>query len=177
MPDPNMDTAWAFAMGLGPPPSLPASIADVKTRAEFVREINTPFAGVGFPDDPIALLIAAARSIGASVAHFTEISEKYLADVTDPLVRLNIACRLWAGCLTAAKVIAEETRDGANSAQSRARYWPEVVLRADTDPIFRAGADAAAWFKYLHNQDYFFDGLPQDAFARKFPAPTPPKAE
>ena len=67
-----------------------------------------------------------------------------MPDVTDPVVRLNICLRLWAGCLSAAKTIALETRSGLNTPELRKEiFTTKVDVLASNDPIYRAGVEAA----------------------------------
>jgi hypothetical protein len=88
------------------------------------------------------------------------VTKEYFPDVYNPLIRINIGLRLWAGCLDGAKTIALETRSGPNSAQARniaASYIDQV---ASTDPIYEAGVEAAVAFKKRRGDPFSFDGVP-----------------
>jgi hypothetical protein len=75
--------------------------------------------------------------------------------VSDPLDRIAIALRLWAGCLAAAKTIADATRSG-------------IDATAANDGLFRAGVEAARMFKRLRGQPFFLDGVPERSAVRRY---------
>jgi hypothetical protein len=77
--------------------------------------------------------------------------------------------RLWAGCLSAAKTIATETRDGPNTPEARAAAFAVIDSLSREDEVYAAGVEAAPTFKALHEQDYFFGGVPRTSRVRRYP--------
>jgi hypothetical protein len=63
--------------------------------------------------------------------------------VADPIDRVIIALRLWAGCRWAAKTVAEGTLSGANTPTTRADAFAQIDDYARNDPVFAAGVEAA----------------------------------
>jgi len=164
-----MAIAYALAQGLGRPPELPESMADVQARARLVKAINRPFAGELFlVDDPLLLLQDAAFTTGGSIRAFIDASAPLVPDVPDPLERLKVVLRLWSGCLMAAKVIADETLDGANTIEDRQDHFPAIDAAAQGDRIFEAGVEAAPAFKTEMEQHYSLDGVPEDSPVRRY---------
>jgi hypothetical protein len=164
-----MAIAYAFAQGFGLPPELPASMADVQARASLVKAVNRPFAGEVFQlDQPLVLLQTAAFASGASIKTFIDTSAPFLPDVPDPIARLNAVLRLWAGCLMAAKTIADETFSGENTPDDRRENFAMIDEAARNDPIFEAGVEAAPAFKDEMEQHYSFDGVPEDSPVRRY---------
>jgi hypothetical protein len=165
--DPNMAIAYALAQGLGPALSVPASMADVQARAKLVNAVNRPFAGEAFPADLIAALQGAAFKTGESIKVFIDTSAPLMPDVTDPIERLNIVLRLWAGCLMAAKTIADATLSGPNTPAERRDKFGIIDDAAQNDPIFEAGVEAAPAFKDELGEHYSLDGVPDDSPVRR----------
>jgi hypothetical protein len=164
-----MAIAYALAQGLGPPPELPASMKNTQERARLVKAVNRPFAGEAFPfDNPSVLLQGAAFASGASIRAFIDTSAPLMPDVPDAITRLNIVLRLWAGCLMAAKTIAEGTRSGENTPQSRRDNFAMIDDAARNDRIFEAGVEAAPAFKGEMDEPYFLDGVPNDSPVRRY---------
>jgi hypothetical protein len=98
--------------------------------------------------------------LGSRIAMIAALSRRYLPKIKDGLVRVNVALRLWSGCLSAAKVIALETRSGPNTPESRALVMPVIEEIAAKDPIYAAGVDVAPAFKRRRHEKYSFDGVP-----------------
>jgi hypothetical protein len=91
-----------------------------------------------------------------------------MPDVPGALDRVNVALRLWSGCLSAAKTIALETRSGPNTPAMRANAFASLDALAHGDPIFAAGMEAAPAFKKLRDQPYSLDGVPKDSPVRRY---------
>jgi hypothetical protein len=160
--DPNMQYALWLAQGLadGRDLELPKALADVEPRAEFLAQIdNLLMAG----NDPATQL----TNLGRRLRYLAETSASAMRDVPDPLDRIAIALRLWAGCLGAAKTIADATMSGPNSAEERARLFPSIDATAAQDELFCAGVEAAPVFKRLRGQPYFLDGVPDESPVRR----------
>jgi hypothetical protein len=111
---------------------------------------------------------ASGKAIGESIYAFAQQSSEHLPDVPDPLERVNIACRLWAGCLKRGEGDRRKDQQRPNDAETRGHAWPIVVSASVDDPIFVAGVEAAPWFHRLRGDSYYFDGLPSDAAVRPF---------
>ena len=166
--DPNMDTARRWANELGSPPILPSSLQNVIQRAKLVNNIDTPnlanalfleFQGELNPEDKEQCLSEIAR-----------LSKSHIPDVHDKNVRINIALRLWSGCLSAAKTIALQTRGGPNKPEDRASIFSSKIdPLAQEDPIYCAGVEAAPSFKRLRNEPYSFEGVPEKSVVRRYP--------
>jgi len=167
--DPNMDTALRWAKELRSIPTLPSSLQDVSQRAKLVRDINTEsFAGALLADYYRTL------SVDEKVQCLNEIargSKTYISDVDDDGVRKNLSLRLWSGCLSAAKIIALRTNDGPNTPDKRASSFRDKIdPQAQMDPIYRAGVEAAPHFKKLLEEEYSFEGVPEDSTVRRYPS-------
>jgi hypothetical protein len=162
MPDINMHFGLELARGLSASSiDLPVPLVDAKRRAEFVHAIDRPL----LIDDAGHLQPAA---LGAHLHVIATTSVELMPEVADPLDRIAIALRLWAGCLMAGKSIAMETRDGANSVDSRRGAFQEIDAVAATDPIFCAGVEAAPDFKRLRGDEVSLDGVPLESPVWRF---------
>jgi hypothetical protein len=161
--DPSMVWALALADGLdgGRALALPAALEDIEHRAEFIDKINDLLMT---GSDSAAQL----RSLGKRLRYLGDASVDAMPEVSDALDRVAIVLRLWAGCLSAAKTIAEATRSGPNAAEDRARLFPGIDATAARDALFRAGVEAAPSFKRRLGQSYFLDGVPDDSPVRKY---------
>jgi len=98
-----------------------------------------------------------------------DIVRHYNTHETNEKYRKSIGLRLWSGCLSAAKVIALETRDGPNPPEMRAESFQEIDIIADRDSIFRAGVESAPLFKEYNQQCYSFNGVPSTSPVRRYP--------
>ncbi len=161
--DPNMNFALWLGQGIagGRPLTLPAKLAGVEQRASFLVRID----GLLMPgSDPASQV----TGLGQRIRYLADASVADMPDVPDPLDRVAIALRLWAGCLSAAKTISDATLSGPNSAADRARLFPSIDGVAQQDVLFRAGVEAAPIFKRLRNQPYFLDGVPAESPVRRY---------
>ncbi len=157
-----MALAHHFATSLGPAPPLPQSLEPVERRAELVHRLDAPLV-------ERLELFAVVGQIATRIRDIIRITPELMPDVEDPIDRLNIALRLWSGCLSAAKTIAYETRSGPNDAALRARIMPEVDAIAEGDPIYAAGVESAPAFKRPRGQGYSFEGVPEESRVRLHP--------
>jgi hypothetical protein len=162
MADPNMDIALALAHGLASSRdlALPEELCDVELRAQLA-ETDRPLLVDG---DGVARFDV----LGAQVRNMAVRTEPLIPGLADPLDRAAVALRLWAGCLTAAKAIAAETRSGPNTSAGRAEQFAEIDQRAAADLLFRAGVEAAPAFKRLRKQAVELDGVPENSAVRRF---------
>jgi hypothetical protein len=166
--DPNMDTALRWANQLGPPPTLPPSLQNVIQRAKLVNNIDTTnLATALFLDSQGNLNLNGKHQCLSEVAR---LSLPYIQDVDDNNVRVNIALRLWSGCLSGAKTIALQTRSGPNTPEMRASIFStKIDPLAQEDPIYCAGVEAAPSFKRLRNDPYSFEGVPEESVVWRYP--------
>ena len=159
--DPNMVAARKLAEGLGSPPVLPSSMQTIESRSQFADAIDGPLVEGGTLEEIMV-------SIGKRIAEISAIAERHMPDVNDPIARLNIALRLWSGCLSAAKTIALETRSGPNTPESRQGTFANLDIIAQSDPIFNAGMEVAPAFKKHRGEPVSFEGVPASSPVRKF---------
>jgi hypothetical protein len=163
--DPNMELARVFAQGLGPAPTLPAPLRAVARRAELVDAIDGSLVTGGN-------IYELGFQIASRLRRVVEGSRGLVADLPDPMERINVVLRLWSGCITGAKVIAHETRSGPNSVEYRRGIVPQIEAIADQDPIYAAGLEAAPVFKILRDQTYSLEGVPENSRVRRHAYPT-----
>jgi hypothetical protein len=133
MVDPNMQIALSLARGLtDKPPELPAALADVNSRAAFIIQIDKPLLvdGDGVPQ---------WVDFGAQLRTIAELSADVMPELSSELDRISLALILWAGCITAAKTIAFETRSGANTVAGRTEAFLVIDRLAADDALFCAG--------------------------------------
>jgi hypothetical protein len=100
-----------------------------------------------------------------------DIAEKgksYILNEDNNNILVNIALRLWAGCLDAAKSIAFETMDGTNTPMIREGSFFQIDLFCKLDLIYCAGVEVAPSFKKLHEEYYSFKGVPPNSVVRKY---------
>ncbi len=145
-----------------------ATIAvDVQIRAKLVEAINQTLGGRYLPD----MQDTDKQSFLRQVLSTCSI---YITEPLDDDERISVGMRIWSGCLAAAKVIASQTGDGANSPQMRESLFRDQIDRVSKeDALFRAGVEAAPPWKRLINQgsDIFFDGVPADSPVRAYENP------
>ena len=77
---------------------------------------------------------------------------------------ITIFLRWWSGCLSMAKIIALETRDGKNTPSYRKRASKKLLTKMRKDPIFADGVHAAIAFKRLRKQEWSFEGFDNAVF-------------
>ena len=164
--DPNMTTALKWANEMGPPPTLPASLQDVRERAKLVRDVNTKMlANILFKDYQGQL---STEEKGQCLYDVARVSTVYMPGVVDSTVRANLCLRIWSGCLAAAKNIAFQTLDGPNTPDQRNLIFRDYIdPQAQADPIFCAGVESAPSFKKLLEEGYSLDGVPQESPVRR----------
>jgi hypothetical protein len=90
-----------------------------------------------------------------------------MPNIVDSLERLSITLRVWAGCLAAAKAIADETLSGPNTTAVRVELFGWIDPSAATDALFRSGVEAAPAFKTLRGESYWLDGVPDASPVRR----------
>ena len=186
--DPSMELAWQSAEHLGSTPALPAFLLSDTLRkanarrAVFLMEVENAIEDEIKPtrDTEIAPLIHGGKV--TSVPEYQDLIRKYiplvadrfahnlviaaitarlLPDIPDPVMRVNVSLRLFAGYLDAAKVIADVVRGRKNDAKTRQDEMPSVDSRAKKDAIYGAGVQASPFYKRaVLTQEIFKDGIP-----------------
>lgn len=81
----------------------------------------------------------------------------------------SIALRLWAGCISAAKIIALETRAGPNTPNYRKSIVKPLLRACKNDRTYAAGVAAGPELKKLRNEPFEFDGIPVDVQRQLWP--------
>jgi hypothetical protein len=183
-----MELAWRAAEHLGSTPALPAFLqADTlrkanARRAVFLMEVESAIEGEIEPirEGKIAPLVIGGKVttvaeykqlIGSHVPALAdrfaqnlviaEITARLLPDMRDPVMRVSVSLRLFAGYLDAAKIIADVVRGRKNDAETRKDEMPSVDARAKNDPIYAVGFQAAPFYKRaVLEQDIFKHGIP-----------------
>lgn len=162
--DTNMDTVLQWANELGPHPILPLSLQDVNQRAKLVNDIDQPLISNSL------LEYLSDEEKARRLDEVAKLNKTYIPDVDDDNVRVNITLRLWSGCLSAAKMIASQTKGGPNTSNKRKSIFSGTIDPiAQRDTIYRAGVEAAPYFKTLREQDYSFEGVPENSAVRRYP--------
>jgi hypothetical protein len=165
--DPNMQIGLSLGRALAfQALGLPLTLVDINRRAQFIDEI----------DKPLLVDVDGVAQWDEFGKHLHAIAEQSLGvmpEFPSEFDRVSITLRLWAGCLTAAKEIAFETRSGANTEAGRAQAFLVIDRLAVEDPPFGAGVEVAPAFKTRRHQRYCLDGVPTDSPVRRHIQNTP----
>ena len=167
-----MHWALLFAQGLvGVPPALPASLQPIAKRAEVVDHIDGPLVADLFCLDlQLSQQLLGVTLVSRTAERIRDLAArtaKCIEDVRDPLQRINIALRLWSGCLMGAKTIANQTNDGPVTPQHRQSNVEQIIAPlSENDAVFGKGVEAAPALKRLRKQHYFLTGVPPGSLLR-----------
>jgi hypothetical protein len=172
MPDTNMQTAYNWASELADTSNLRLSV-NIPQAAQFANVINELLgeyinkdiksSGPGLFEN---FSIMAKEVI---FRRLDDLCRNLLDDQTSESQRVSIALRLWSGCLSAAKTIAIETRDGITTPEIRRQIFSDIDSVAMADSIFCLGVESAPAYKKIHQQCYSFVGIPGISHVRKHP--------
>lgn len=79
----------------------------------------------------------------------------------DTELRTRIALRLWSGCISAAKSLSLQTKDGPNNERYRRVAFEEIDIKCGRDSVYRRGVEIAPLFKANRKQseDVDFSGV------------------
>ena len=80
---------------------------------------------------------------------------------------LGTVLRLWSGCLSSAKLIALETRDGPVMPNYRRSAAIFDAMRCKRDPIWKMGYRTGPALKRLRKEKVCYDGIPKRSSLRK----------
>ena len=173
MPDTNMYTSYNWACQLCNVSELNIIMDDQNKVTNLIVEINNMLGNYIENDQ---------KSNGTGLfEHFSENTKKdilnHVADLCKQYKFIfknkehgqSFGLRLWSGCLSAAKTIAQETMNGQNTHDLRSNLFHDIDSTADKDPIFKFGIECAPLFKKHHQQYYSFDGVPLASSVRNYP--------
>ncbi len=157
--DPVVQLTILFANHLVSPPALPGSLASMNAdeKADLLIAVmdkplveQLPLNSSDFqPYLQIATLVGRIASMTAGPIH----------DVPEPLNRVNLMLRLWAGYMHAAKTIANGTRSGGNTDETRKEGSLEIDRYSASDPVYAAGVDAVVVVKTKLKESFTFAGV------------------
>jgi hypothetical protein len=142
MADRNIFIGYDLGCGLAPQPGrLPAELRDPGQLAKFVDEIDCTLVVDGNGNEDWV-------NAGEHLRNMAEKSLGVMPRRTDPVTRLGMTLRLWAGCVWAAKPLdcPELTPEFRGTI-----FKQDIDPRATKDPLFRAGVEAAPAFNALPN--------------------------
>jgi hypothetical protein len=160
--DANMALAAMLGLGLSAQATLPAQLADVRTRAKLVDEIDGPMVwNFGLPIDQIAY------HLGRHVDVLSTRLDRFFPRSTGPLWRVGVTLRLWAGCISGAKTIAFKTAAGVNTTEARTMCNGWLEQGCQQDPVYAAGVETAPVFKRRRGQRVYFDGIAEGSVVRR----------
>lgn len=172
MPDTNMQPAYIWATELADTVNLRLSI-DVTQAAQFANQINELL---------VKCINEDIKSSGSGLfenfsimtkevlfRRLDDLCRSLLDNLIDESQRVSIALRVWSGCLSAAKTIAIETRDGTMTTEKRKEIFRDIERLVMADSIFCLGVESAPAYKKIHQQCYSFVGVPGTSHVRKYP--------
>ena len=169
MTDPNLYVALEWANEIGPPPMLPESLKNPTNRAKLVEKINSPLVVNSNLSELSDLSKLSENEKNRRIANIGKISKEIIKDIEDLSERVNICLRLWAGCISAAKMASPETMDGPNTPENRQQAFMIIDAKSDRDHIYCAGVEAAPIFKIdICKQQILTDGIPKNSPFRKY---------
>lgn len=172
MPDTNMQTAYIWATELADTSNLRLSI-EIPQAAQFVNKINEllgKYINRDIESSGTGLFEKFSIITKDVIFHrLDDLCRNQLGDQISENQRISIALRLWSGCISAAKTIALETRDGKMTPDIRRQFFNNIDNVAMTDSIFCLGVESAPAYKKIHQQSYSFVGIPGTSHVRKHP--------
>jgi hypothetical protein len=172
MPDTNMQTAYIWATELADIANLRLSI-EIHQAAEFVNKINelvVKYINKDIESSGSGLFENFSIITKDIIFHrLDDLCRNQLGDQINENQRISIALRLWSGCISAAKTITLETRDGKMTPDTRKQIFRDIDNVAITDSIFCLGVESAPAYKKIHQQCYSFVGVPGTSHVRKHP--------
>lgn len=162
MADRNIFIGYDLGCGLAPRPGpLPAELEDPVRLAQFVDEIDCTLVVDGNGDEDWV-------GTGGHLRRMAEKSGAVIPVVADPITRAGMTLRLWAGCVWAAKPL---DRPELTSAFRETIFRQDIDPRANDDPLFRAGVEAAPAFNALPTRTGrkrpCLDGVPMESAVRR----------
>jgi hypothetical protein len=174
----NILYQWAKELG-GNESQMPETIIiDCMNRCHLVQFVNEQLfrirtTNIHFPK--ILLHPDERQEFVSELEQDVDTVQSILSKVQNEKQRVNIALRLWTGCICAAKEcrrtsVAEHNPDG--TAKRKISYTPErrnesfkkIMLTSSEDPIYEAGVEAAPVWELIlnagNNKKMYLDGIP-----------------
>jgi hypothetical protein len=177
--DLTMTILYQWAKECGDIPQLPETLRlDCMKRCKLVHFVNQQLlkmrtANIHFPK---ILLQPDEKDRFIRILEENEDTiQSILNDVWNDRERVNIALRLWTGCLCAAKEcrrtsVYEHNPDGTTKRQSpytpemRTESFEKIMITSSKDSIYEAGVEAAPVWELIENavpdKKMYLDGIP-----------------
>ncbi len=172
--DLNMLTALAWAGSVSVPRSLPRSLQSVCRRTEMIHAINESIGKINarlYDVNPQEMMFWPFEAQEEFRSKVLKISREFVTEAMDDSQMTALGLRLWAGCLSTAKMIARRTNDGQNTFEVRKTAFEEVIDKtSQVDKVYEAGVEAAPIWKKKVGQgdDVSFDGVPENSAVRRY---------
>jgi hypothetical protein len=97
-----------------------------------------------------------------------EIGKIYFPNLSDNEL-LSMLLRLWVGCTSASKLIADSTMDGPNTSETRKYFFvTKIDPTCEIDKIYQVGVEIAPLFKKYRLQNVYYTGIPETSSVRKY---------
>ena len=165
--DPNIDTVYSWANNLlitTVPTSIdPCKLATLLNEIDetIMKPIDTNCLSIFLKDLPDHERCGRLKNI-------LEIGKKYFPNLSDNEL-LSMLLRLWVGCISASKVIADSTMAGPNTFEIRQlSFETKIDLICEVDQIYRAGVEIAPLLKKYRSQSVDYAGIPETSSVRKY---------
>lgn len=182
MSDPNMETLRAWAAEFPLLDALPINLENNTGKLIDIVDFVNSCLGKEFAKDREQFVHINGREPGPNDFYnilckdYDENRKKQFLDCikkclkreileVDEKYQMNLALRLWPGCLDAAKVLSLGTRSGRNTQETRRLSIPTVHSRAANDPVYRKGVEIACLWE-SNPDNVCFDGVPVDSLVR-----------
>ncbi|MGC1133594.1 MAG: hypothetical protein WA941_12290 [Nitrososphaeraceae archaeon] len=170
MPDTNIQTAYIWATKLADTSNLRLSI-EIPQAAQFVNKLNEligKFINKDIESSGTGLFENFSIMTKDVIFHrLDDLCRNQLGYQISENQRISVALRLMSGCISAAKTIALETRDGKMTPDTRKQFFSSIDNVAMTDSIFCLGVESAPAYKKIHQQCYSFIGILGTSHVRK----------
>jgi hypothetical protein len=177
--DLTMTILYQWARECGDTPKLPDSLKlDCMNRCHLVQFINQQLLEVRTTNIhfPKILMVPDQRERFIQILENDEDTVRsILNNGRGDIERINIALRLWTGCLCASKEcrrtsVAEHNPDGTTKSEyqytpeMRAESFKKIMITCHEDPIYEAGVEAAPVWELIENAEadkkMYLDGIP-----------------
>jgi hypothetical protein len=170
MPDTNMDTPYSWASDLADLSHLKMTL-DINQRIQLILDIESEVDRYNKYDlSGSGLLENFSETVKEIFLNrIDDIVRHYILDETNEKYRKSIGFRLWSSCISTAKTITLDPRDGPNIPEIRTKIFQTFDRIADQDPIYCAGVESAPLFKKERQQCFSFNGVPLTSPVRRYP--------
>ena len=165
--DPNIDTvnSWANNLLITTVPTYinPCKLATllIEIDENIMKPIDSNCSGLFLKDLPDHEKCNRLKNI-------LKIGKKYFPNLSDNEL-LSMLLRLWVGCISASKLIADSTMDGPNTLETRKFFFEtKIDPICEVDKIYRAGVEIAPLFKKYRSQSVDYTGIPETSCVRKY---------